>query len=93
MVNSAFSSCQTPRTSALWPAAVGQLAAHSAQVLGAEKVAIVDSVGYRMDFAKKWLPGVHTIDFSKVQVGVTCQLLLYEAGHFTAVQLLVCGAR
>ena len=35
---------------------------------GAEKVAIVDSVQYRMDYAKKWLPEVQTIDFSKVQV-------------------------
>ncbi len=37
-------------------AAVGQLAAHSALVKGAEKVAIVDSVQYRMDYVKKWLP-------------------------------------
>ena len=49
-------------------AAVGQLAAHSALVKGAEKVAIVDSVQYRMDYVKKWLPEVETIDFSKVQV-------------------------
>ena len=51
-----------------WLAAVGQLAAHSALVKGAEKVAIVDSVQYRMDYVKKWLPQVQTIDFSKVQV-------------------------
>ena len=51
-----------------WRAAVGQLAAHSALVKGAEKVAIVDSVQYRMDYVKKWLPQVETIDFSKVQV-------------------------
>ena len=56
---------------ACWLPAVGQLAAHSALVQGAEKVAIVDSVAYRMDYVKKWLPEVHTIDFSKVQVG--CQ--------------------
>ncbi len=50
---------------------MGQLAAHSALVKGAEKVAIVDSVQYRMDYVKKWLPEVQTIDFSKVQV--SCQ--------------------
>ena len=49
-------------------AAVGQLAVHSALVKGAEKVANVDSVQYRMDYVKKWLPKVQTIDFSKVQV-------------------------
>lgn len=54
--------------------AVGQLAAHSALVQGAEKVAIVDSVGYRLEYVKKWLPQVHTIDFSKLKV---CCLLIY----------------
>ncbi|CAL5229613.1 g12974 [Coccomyxa viridis] len=47
---------------------VGQLAVHSALVKGAEKVANVDSVQYRMDYVKKWLPKVQTIDFSKVHV-------------------------
>ena len=48
--------------------AVGQLAAHSAFVQGAEKVAIIDSIPYRLEYAKKWLPNLHTINFSKVQV-------------------------
>ena len=56
--------------------AVGQLAAHSALVQGAEKVAIVDSVGYRLEYVKKWLPQVHTIDFSKLKV---CCLLIAKA--------------
>ena len=56
------------------PAAVGQLAAHSAYVQGAEKVAIIDSVGYRLDYVKKWIPGIHTIDFSKMQVRLALTL-------------------
>ncbi|CAK0784556.1 hypothetical protein CVIRNUC_007760 [Coccomyxa viridis] len=47
---------------------VGQLAAHSAFVQGAEKVAIIDTIPYRLEYAKKWLPNLHTINFSKVQV-------------------------
>ena len=47
---------------------MGQLAAHSAFVQGAEKVAIIDAIPYRLEYAKKWLPNVHTINFSKLQV-------------------------
>lgn len=47
---------------------MGQLAAHSAFVQGAEKVAIIDTIPYRLEYAKKWLPNLHTIDFSKLQV-------------------------
>ena len=47
---------------------MGQLAAHSAFVQGAEKVAIIDTIPYRLEYAKKWLPNLHTINFSKVQV-------------------------
>ena len=59
--------------------AVGQLAAHSALVKGAEKVAIVDSVQYRMDYVKKWLPEVQTIDFSKVQVDISATSVIPTA--------------
>ena len=62
------------------PAAVGQLAAHSAYVQGAEKVAIIDSVGYRLDYVKKWIPGIHTINFSKLQV---CLALTLQLSTFT----------
>ena len=66
-------------SSSCLPAAVGQLAAHSAYVQGAEKVAIIDTVGYRLDYVKKWIPGVHTIDFSKLQVrrALTLHLLTF----------------
>ena len=44
---------------------------------GAEKVAIIDSIPYRLEYAKKWLPNLHTINFSKVQVcRVPCTLTI-----------------
>lgn len=61
---------------------MGQLAAHSAFVQGAEKVAIIDTIPYRLEYAKKWLPNLHTINFSKVQVScVPCTLATPRASQ------------
>jgi threonine dehydrogenase-like Zn-dependent dehydrogenase len=54
---------------AIWGAGpVGQLAAHCAQVRGAKQVILIDCVQYRLDFAKKNMPEVQTINFEKQNV-------------------------
>ena len=49
---------------AIWGAGpVGILAAHCAQVRGANRVVLIDRESYRLDFAKERLPGIETINF------------------------------
>lgn len=48
--------------------AVGQLAAHCAFVRGAERVAIIDNIEYRLQFAKDRMPNIETINFDEVKV-------------------------
>ncbi len=55
--------------------AVGQLAAHCAFVRGAEKVAIIDNIEYRLQFAKDRMPNIETINFDKVKVRMPAPLL------------------
>ena len=53
------------QTVAIWGCGpVGMLAALSAQYKKASRVILIDNVQYRLDFAKKHLPGVETINFS-----------------------------
>jgi threonine dehydrogenase-like Zn-dependent dehydrogenase len=47
--------------------AVGQMAARSAQLLGAERVIMIDRFGYRLSMAERHL-GVETIDYEKTDV-------------------------
>ena len=50
----------------IWGAGpVGILAAHCAQVRGADRVVLVDQDEFRLEFARQRLPGVETIDFTK----------------------------
>jgi threonine dehydrogenase-like Zn-dependent dehydrogenase len=54
------------QTVAIWGCGpVGMLAALSAQYKKASRVILIDNVQYRLDFAKKHLPGVETINFFK----------------------------
>jgi threonine dehydrogenase-like Zn-dependent dehydrogenase len=56
-------------TVAIWGAGpVGMLAAQCAVARGAKKVALIDSVQYRLKYATGVVPGVHTIDRSKQDV-------------------------
>jgi len=51
---------------AIWGAGpVGLLAAHCAFARGARRVIIVDNIPYRLEFAKKHIPKIETVDFSK----------------------------
>lgn len=51
-------------TVAIWGAGpVGILAAHVAQVRGAQRVVLIDKEQYRLDFAKQRMPDVTTINF------------------------------
>ncbi|CAF0777330.1 unnamed protein product [Adineta steineri] len=53
------------QTVAIWGCGpVGMLAALSAQYKKASRVILIDNVQYRLDYAKKHLPGVETINFS-----------------------------
>jgi threonine dehydrogenase-like Zn-dependent dehydrogenase len=47
------------------PAAVGILSAHCAQHRGARRVILIDSVEYRLAFARSKLPGIETINFKE----------------------------
>ena len=42
---------------------VGILAAHSADVKGAERIVMIDNQQYRLDFAKQRIPRIETINF------------------------------
>ena len=59
---------------------VGMLAAHSADFRGAERIVMIDNQQYRLDFAKKKIPRVETINFDQAKnvrcgaVGVPCML-------------------
>jgi threonine dehydrogenase-like Zn-dependent dehydrogenase len=54
---------------AVWGAgAVGQLAARAAQLLGAERVVLIDRFGYRLAHARQHL-GVETLDYTSTDVG------------------------
>lgn len=49
------------------PAAVGLLAAHCAQHVGARRVILIDSEAYRLDAAQANLPGVEVVNCSTVK--------------------------
>ncbi|CAF1058167.1 unnamed protein product [Didymodactylos carnosus] len=54
------------QTVAIWGCGpVGMLAALSAQYKKAGRVILIDNEQYRLDYAKKHLPGIETINFSK----------------------------
>lgn len=54
---------------AIWGAgAVGQMAARAAQLLGAEKVIVIDRLAYRLHLARRELD-VETIDYANADVG------------------------
>ncbi|MCO5580249.1 hypothetical protein L7F22_034115 [Adiantum nelumboides] len=54
---------------AIWGAGpVGILAAHVAKVRGADKVFLIDEFDYRLEHAKKKIPGLKTINFQKEKV-------------------------
>ena len=42
---------------------MGILAAHCCQHRGASEIVIIDAVPFRLDFAKKHIPGIKTINF------------------------------
>ena len=44
---------------------VGILAAHAADFRGAERIVIIDNQQYRLDFAKKHIPRIETINFDE----------------------------
>lgn len=55
---------------AVWGAGpVGLLAAQCAFARGAHRVIIVDEIPYRLEFAKKIIPKIETVDFSKDDSG------------------------
>lgn len=65
---------------AIWGAGpVGILAAHVAQVRGANTIVLIDKEQYRLDYAKERIPGIHTINFESK--------LLLGAQHFVALGL------
>ena len=59
-----WSACM--RRVAIWGCGpVGILAAHSADFKGAERIVMIDNQQYRLEFAKKKIPRVETINFDE----------------------------
>ena len=58
----------------LW-CAVGVLAAHCCQHRGATEIVIIDEVPFRLDFAKKHIPGIKTINFRSAGPCISQDLL------------------
>jgi threonine dehydrogenase-like Zn-dependent dehydrogenase len=73
-------------TVAVWGAgAVGQMAARAAQLLGAERVFVIDRLPDRLSMAERDL-GVETLDYSVVDVGAALRVLTGGRGPDVCIE-------
>lgn len=79
-------------TVAVWGAgAVGQMAARAAQLLGAERVVVIDRFEYRNRMAREQF-GVETLDYTQTDVGAELRELTGGRGPDVCVEAVGCEA-
>ncbi|TDC50009.1 glutathione-dependent formaldehyde dehydrogenase [Jiangella ureilytica] len=77
---------------AVWGAgAVGQMAARAAQLLGAERVVVIDRFDYRMKAARDAF-GVETLDYSQTDVGAELREMSAGRGPDVCIEAVGCEA-
>jgi threonine dehydrogenase-like Zn-dependent dehydrogenase len=77
---------------AVWGAgAVGQMAARAAQLLGAERVVVIDRFDYRMRVARE-LFDVETLDYTRTDVGAELREMTGGRGPDVCIEAVGCEA-
>ncbi|OLR93490.1 zinc-dependent alcohol dehydrogenase [Actinokineospora bangkokensis] len=77
---------------AVWGAgAVGQMAARASQLLGAERVVVIDRFGYRLDMVRERF-GVETLDYTATDVGAELREMTAGRGPDVCIEAVGCEA-
>ncbi|MFC9250242.1 zinc-dependent alcohol dehydrogenase [Amycolatopsis thailandensis] len=71
--------------------AVGQMAARAAQLLGAERVFVIDRLGYRLDQAERVF-GVETLNYADTDVGAALREATGGRGPDVCIEAVGCEA-
>jgi threonine dehydrogenase-like Zn-dependent dehydrogenase len=77
---------------AVWGSgAVGQMAARAAQVLGAERVVVIDRLDYRLEQAQRVF-GVETLNYARTDVGAALREMTGGRGPDVCIEAVGCEA-